>query len=96
MLTKKDLKHLIELTRLELDEKNQDQSFEDLKKILDYFDELKELNTNEVEPLTGGTFQKNIFRSDDSEETNLSRRRGFEMFPDQKNGFVKIPPVFEE
>ncbi len=63
-----------------------------------YFDQLKEVDTENVEPMTGGTFQKNIFREDVSDirrEINATNEEIIEAFPEKENGLLKVPPVFE-
>lgn len=93
-INKKNLKHLAELARVELLGKEEERIFKDLQKILDHFEELKELNTESVTPMTGGTSLKNVFRADEREgATNLGA--GAHAFPKEKNGFLEIPPVFE-
>ncbi len=96
-LSKQTLEYLAELARLELKEKKEEKLIKNLQEILAYFEELKEADTENVEPLAGGTVEKNIFRNDD--ETFVGRRtspvflRG--QFPEEENGYLKIPPVFE-
>ena len=93
-IDKKVLEHLAELARIELDPEQEAKLLKDLVKILDYFEELKEVNTSRVEPLAGGSELKNIFR-EDTERENTLQGAGTESFPEHKDGFLKIPPVFE-
>jgi aspartyl-tRNA(Asn)/glutamyl-tRNA(Gln) amidotransferase subunit C len=97
-ITKKELEHLAKLSRIELDPKEEEKLLKDLSNILDYFKELQQLDTSAVAPMTGGTDIKNNFREDGedngvSESTN--KGAGVEAFPEEKNGFLKVPPVFE-
>ena len=79
---------------MELGAREEEKLLKDLQKILDHFTELQELDTKDVPPITGGTALKNIFRDDDKEDsTNLGA--GAQAFPEAKDGFLKIPPVFE-
>ena len=64
MLIKKDLEHLAELARIDLKAGEEKKLTKDLSNILDYFKELQELNTDGVEPMTGGTDLKNALRED--------------------------------
>jgi aspartyl-tRNA(Asn)/glutamyl-tRNA(Gln) amidotransferase subunit C len=93
-LTKHDLKHLAELARIELDPKEEEKLLKDLGKILHHFEELQELGTAEVPPMTGGTDLRNIFRGDADRE-GTDRGAGTDAFPEKKDGYLKIPPVFE-
>lgn len=94
LINKKTLKHLAELARVELLGKEEEKIFKDVQKILDHFEELKELDTQNTAPMTGGTFQRNIFRADEGgKPTNAGSGAG--AFPKEKGGFLEIPPVFE-
>ena len=92
-ITKETIQHLAKLARLELTPNEEKQMLADLSKILAYFDELQTLDTSRVRPMTGGTTLKNVFREDTAAgETN--RGAGVNAFPESKDGFLKIPPVF--
>lgn len=95
MLLKKDLENLAVLARLELEPKSESKLIEDLKKILTHFNELQAVATVNVQPMTGGTALKNILREDDPEDSGLSNISALGQFPEKKDGFLKIPPVFE-
>lgn len=97
LINKKTLEYLAELSRIKLNERDEEKLLKDLQKILDYFEELKEVDTENVKPMSGGTAKKNVFR-DDSEsfadgQTSPTQLTG--QFPEKKNGFLKVPPVFE-
>lgn len=94
-LTKRDLEHLAKLARIELDPKEEDKLLRDLGNILDHFKELQELDTSDVEPMAGGTDLTNVFRKD-GERENTRRGAGVDAFPETKDGFLEVPPVFEE
>jgi len=94
-ISKEELRHLAELARIKLDPGEEDKLIKDLGNILDHFKELQELDTSNAAPMTGGTDLRNIFR-DDTERENTNRGAGVEAFPESENGFLKVPPVFEE
>jgi aspartyl-tRNA(Asn)/glutamyl-tRNA(Gln) amidotransferase subunit C len=87
------LEHLARLARIELDPDEEATLLHDLVKILDYIGELKTLDTSSVEPMSGGTRERNTFR-DDGEREGTDRGEGTDAFPEVKDGFLKIPPVF--
>ncbi len=93
MITKKELEHLAELARLELTEGSEEKLLKDLEKILNHFEELKELDTEKVAPMTGGTMSVNAWREDE-EENRLPKEKALEQFPKKKKGYLKVPPVF--
>jgi aspartyl-tRNA(Asn)/glutamyl-tRNA(Gln) amidotransferase subunit C len=93
-LSKRDLEHLAKLARIELDPKEEETLLKDLGALLDYFKELQTVDTANVAPMTGGTDLRNIFRDDDERE-NTNQGAGTDAFPEKKDGFLKIPPVFD-
>ena len=93
-ITKETIEHLAKLSRLELTPQEKEKILGDLLKILAHFEDLQKLDTSNVEPMAGGTQLKNKFREDAATETN--RGAGTDAFPESKDGFLKIPPVFTE
>lgn len=94
IIDKKTLEHTAELARIELDGREEGKILKDLEKILEYFDELKEVNVGGVAPMNGGTLQTNVFRDDVPERTD-DTGKGKDQFPDVERGFLKVPPIFE-
>jgi aspartyl-tRNA(Asn)/glutamyl-tRNA(Gln) amidotransferase subunit C len=95
---KKELEHLAQLSRIELDPKEEEKLLADLGAILDHFKELQALDTTNVPPMTGGTDLINVFREDGEEaggRENTNRGAGVDAFPESKDGYNKVPPVFE-
>ena len=72
-IDKKTLEHLTELSRIELEKKSEEKLLGDLQKILGHFEELKEVNTENIEPMAGGTVKKNVFREDDSTQIDADK-----------------------
>ena len=93
-INKQTLEYLANLARIELDPNEEKKLLRDLQSILDYFEELTSLDTKGVAPMTGGTTLKNVFR-EDTERENTNRGTGVDAFPETKDGYLKIPPVFE-
>lgn len=97
-INKKILKHLAGLARVEIDPKKEDKFLSDFKSILGHFEELANLDTSNVVPMTGGTMLKNITREDDFNDSPAGEKdqgKGVEAFPESKNGYLRVPPVFE-
>ncbi|HEY5221317.1 MAG TPA: Asp-tRNA(Asn)/Glu-tRNA(Gln) amidotransferase subunit GatC [Candidatus Paceibacterota bacterium] len=95
---KKELEHLAQLSRIEIDPKEADKLITDLDAILDHFKELQALDTANVAPMTGGTDLTNVFRADgedDGGRESTNRGAGVDAFPESKDGYLKVPPVFE-
>ena len=98
LINKKTLNHLAELARIELTPEESKKYLKDLKKILDYFGELKGVNTEKVKPLTGGTDLQNVFREDvvdfgQRAETVNIEGRIIDAFPETERGYLKVPKI---
>jgi aspartyl-tRNA(Asn)/glutamyl-tRNA(Gln) amidotransferase subunit C len=102
LIDKKTLEHLAELARIKLSEKEEAKLLADLKSILGHFEELKEVDTSHVTPLTGGTNLMNATREDELNRGDLSRQsgaeaedtgRGRDAFPEREGRFLRIPPM---
>jgi len=92
MLSKDEVKNIAALARIGLDEKEIEKYQKDLSEILDYFEKLKELNTENIEPADHITGLENVMRVD-----RLSVFRNIEdiknLFPEEKNGYDKVKSV---
>ena len=94
-INKELVEHLAELARMKLGD-NEDEQIEDLKEILDYFEELKEVDTENVKPMTGGTFLKNKMREDKCKKSeDFSDDSEINAFPEKSSGYLKVPNVFK-
>lgn len=94
-INKKSLEHLADLARLELSDKESEKFINDLQKILDHFQELQTVNTDNVVPMTGGTELKNVFREDGVTKSSLGPDLAVEAFPERGKHWLKVPAVFE-
>ena len=93
-INKKILKHLVGLARIEIDPKKEDKFLSDFKSILGHFEELANLDTSGVVPMTGGTMLQNVTREDEFNDIK-DQGKGVANFPESKDGYLKVPPVFE-
>jgi len=93
-INKHELERLAKLARLSLDPKEEEKLVKDLGNILEHFQELQALDTSSVPPMAGGTDLKDVFR-DDTERESTNKGAGTEAFPEKKDGFLAVPPVFE-
>ena len=94
IISKKELEHLADLARIELHAHEEEKLLKDLEEILAHFEELKEVNTENVAPVAGGTELQNIFREDEVREDRLKPDEARDAFPETEEEYVKVPPVF--
>lgn len=96
-ITKETLKYLADLARIKMEPGQEEKMIADLQNILGYVSELQSVDTSSIEPMNGGTMLKDIFREDGQQNggpEGTNRGAGTEQFSDNKDGFLKIPPVF--
>lgn len=96
MMTDNDIARLASLARVALDANDAPTFSNDLAQITAYFEELKQANTEHIQPLSGGTDVVNSVRIDANRDTALAREEAVKAFPETHNGFLSVPPVFEE
>jgi len=98
-LDKKVLEHLAGLARIELTPQEERKFLGDLQKVLDHFGELRELKTDDIQPMAGGTQLQNVFREDGATTGEAPReeeaKSAADALPERERGFLRIPPVFE-
>jgi len=95
-INRKTIEYLAELARIRVEPEKRNGLLKDLENILKHFEELKELKTDDVQPVSGGTSNKNVLRDDQSPVNFLAADKAIGAFPEKQDGFLKIPPVFEQ
>ncbi|HSM80270.1 MAG TPA: Asp-tRNA(Asn)/Glu-tRNA(Gln) amidotransferase subunit GatC [Nodosilinea sp.] len=83
------------LARLELTAEEETQFTGQLSGILDYVEQLKELNTDDVEPTTRAIELSNITRPDRLESFG-DRAAMLDCAPDREDDFFKVPKILED
>ncbi len=82
------------LARLELSDSELDRMTRQLSKILDYVNQLQQVNTDGVEPLAHPLPIHNVFR-DDEPESSLPTDAALANAPDRRGDFYGVPAVME-
>ncbi len=82
------------LAKLELSEAEKEAAKKDMGRMLDYIDQLNELDTSGVEPMSHVLPMRNVFREDvvtngDGSEDALANA------PEQKDSMYMVPKTFE-
>ncbi len=91
-ITKEIVQKTAHLARLSFEEEKEEQMIEDLQKMVDWIDKLKEVNTDNVEPLISMSSEQNRFREDDLTE-NLPRESSLKNAPKQDSEYFRVPKV---
>lgn len=83
------------LARLELSPEEEEKFTAQLGEILDYFEQLNELNTAEVPPMTRAIEMSNITRPDQW-EPYAQRDSILSSAPEQEGDYFKVPKIMAE
>lgn len=92
-ITTDDVRHLAQLSNLQLSEEEIQNLQVDLGNILTYIDQLAELDTTGVEPTYQVTGLENIWRDDVVDEGSVSRETLLALAHEQVENCVKVPKV---
>ena len=92
-ISKEQIEHLANLSRLDVTEKEKGKFSEQISLILDYFEKLNELDVEGVEPLAYVTDLNNVARADKTDDFCTSDKVLAEA-PELEKRQVKVKPVF--
>lgn len=92
MLSVKEVEHVARLARLSLTEKEKGEFAEQLGKIISYFDQLKAVDTDGVEPMAHALSVVNVTRADEV-KTPPGRELLLALAPAVENGYFKVPKI---
>ena len=88
-----DVRHLAQLSSLQLDDTEAEALRVDLEAILGYIEQLSELDTTGVEPTYQVTDLQNVWRDDVSAESSADRAALLATSPATENNQIKVPKV---
>ncbi|TCP66475.1 Asp-tRNA(Asn)/Glu-tRNA(Gln) amidotransferase subunit GatC [Baia soyae] len=93
-ITKAEVEHVADLARLTLTEEEKVQFTDQLNRILQMADKLSELDTTGIEPTSHVLPMANVMREDEV-RPSLPLEKVLLNAPDQKDGLIRVPAVFE-
>jgi aspartyl-tRNA(Asn)/glutamyl-tRNA(Gln) amidotransferase subunit C len=85
------------LARIELMDEEIEKFQKDLSGILDFVEQLGTLDIKDVQPMTGGTCERNVMRDDEEISDGLQGESVdlLDAVPENKGDWVKVKQVFE-
>ena len=92
-ITTDDVRHLAQLSNLQLTDDEVENLRDDLENILGYIEQLGEIDTTGVEPTYQVTGLENVWRDDDVQDAGVSREQLLELAPERADNSVKVPKV---
>jgi len=96
MISKKEVEKVAQLARLGLAQAEINKFQKELTKILDYIDQLKEVDISGVEPTSHSVFVENIMRDDEFQTSNFRlqvAKNLLDLAPETKNGYLKVKSI---
>jgi len=90
----KTIKHISKLSRISVDDEKAKKLAEDMNSIFDFIEKLKELDTDNVEPLTSVAETTLKLRADEVKSGNI-REQVLKNSPDENEDFFVVPRVVE-
>ena len=91
-ITVKDVEHVAKLARLELTEEEKEKFTRQLGDVLKYVDQMNEVDTANVEPLSHPIDFVNVMR-EDVVHYEQTKEQLMAYAPDEENGFFKVPKI---
>ena len=93
-IDKDTINKIARLSRIKLEDKESEDYIKDLNSILDWVEQLNEVNTHNVEPLSNISSSGLPKRNDISKDSNSSEEI-LKNAPDKLEGFFAVPKVVE-
>ena len=90
----KTIKHISKLSRISVDDEKAKKLAEDMNSIFDFIEKLKELNTDNIEPLTSVAETTLKLRVDEVKSGNI-KEQVLKNSPDENEDFFVVPRVVE-
>lgn len=91
---RKDVEYVAMLARIELSEEEKDLYSEQLSTILDFFDRLKEVDTEDVPPTSHVLDLVNAYRPDQV-RPSLDVEEVLKNAPDRANRYFRVPKILD-
>jgi aspartyl-tRNA(Asn)/glutamyl-tRNA(Gln) amidotransferase subunit C len=93
-IDKEALQKIAHLARLEMPESAEKEMMDSLNSVLTWMEELNEINTDNVTPLTHMSLEVNALRQD-IVIPNITREQGLKNAPKQDGEYFMVPKVME-
>lgn len=94
MIKREEVQHIAKLARLDLTPKEIEKMQKELSLILDYFNLLKEINTERVVPTSHSIEIESVMRKDESKKEDIEKiNKLIEMTPEKKKRYIKVKAI---
>jgi aspartyl-tRNA(Asn)/glutamyl-tRNA(Gln) amidotransferase subunit C len=93
MISKEEVKHIAELARIGVSEKDVEKFSRDLSAVLDWIEELKKADIEGISEVSHISGMENSVREDKVEKF-LEAEKIIELFPEKKERYDKVKSIF--
>ena len=94
-LSQQEVEHVADLARLQVSESEKEQLSLHLSSILTYMEELNQVDTEGVSPLTSVVRQANVLREDEVRES-VPQEKAVGNAPAVKDGLFQVPKIISD
>ncbi|OKL39299.1 Asp-tRNA(Asn)/Glu-tRNA(Gln) amidotransferase subunit GatC [Pontibacter flavimaris] len=88
------IRKIAHLARLEFNEEKEQEVLQDLNKILNWVDQLRQLDTEHVAPLIHMSEEVNVLREDEPRNT-ITHEQALRNAPKKDSDYFRVPKVLE-
>ena len=92
MITIKDVEHVAKLARLELTEEEKELYTKQLGAVLEYVNQMNEVDTSNIEPMTQVVDFVNVMR-EDKVYYEHTKEELMKNAPEEEDGFFRVPKI---
>ena len=93
-IDRKTVEHVAKLSRLDLGDDEIETFTSQLARIVEYFDQLKEIDVSKDEPMAHAA--EGALLREDEVARSLPRGKALDGAPSVRDGFFRVPPVIDE
>lgn len=94
MVSREDVKHIAELSKLEFSDEELEYFAEEFSKIIEYVGQLKEVNTEGVNPTYNVSSKTQPLREDVVRQS-LKKEEVLKNAPEEQYGYFKLPSIMD-
>ncbi|EHS85694.1 Glutamyl-tRNA amidotransferase subunit C [Limosilactobacillus gastricus PS3] len=96
-LDREQVQHVAELAKLSFTDAELDHFVPQLEEIIDLFNQLAEVDTEQVKPMTTATDEVNVLREDEAVKSSEAMRQALlANAPETEDGLIRVPAILDE
>ncbi|WP_050613897.1 Asp-tRNA(Asn)/Glu-tRNA(Gln) amidotransferase subunit GatC [Bacillus testis] len=93
-ISNEEVKHVAHLARLAVNEEEAEEMRKELEAIITFAEQLNELDTSGVKPMSHVLDMVNVFREDEAKK-GLPVEKVMKNAPDHKDGLIRVPAIMD-